>query len=713
MSFPLTTTIAALALGAGVLGAPSAAQTGGNPAAAADLRQQAHTVGLAGLAPDATAFGPAERARAMTRYRARATETALELGLSSPERLRVKDVVRDADGTVHVRYDRTYAGLDVVAGDLVVHRAPTGGRTVDWASTADLSALGAPRAQVPAPAAADAAAALSRLSPVQAAPQLVVYALGAHARLAWAVTVAGRAPDGGPVREVSYVDADTGTPIEGWSLLEQARGRGHSLYGGQVGLVTAPERRRFVLRDIRRGGHMVRDMHNVTNPARAGSPMTDVNNVWGNGRASNRQSAAVDAAYGAAVTWDYFRQQHRRTGIRNNGRAATSRVHFGRGLDNAFWNDACFCMTYGDGGVLFRPLVSLDVAAHEMTHGITSATANLVYIGESGGLNEATSDIFAALVELGAGNRRDPGDYLVGEKVAKRGGFLRRLDRPAADGVSASCWSPTVGDDDVHQSSGVGNHFFYLLAEGSGAKVINGVPHNSPTCDASTMTGIGRDAAARIWYRALTVYMTSSTGYSDARDATVRAARDLFGAGSTRCNAVVGAWDAVSVPAGVHACTGSPAPSGPNAVANPGFETATGWTGLAGVRSSVNDGIRFAHAGRWFARFNDENAANTDVLEQQVSVPAGAPRLSFQLSVASAQPGPTNVDTFTVEVVDAAGVATTLETFSNAESRFTYLPQAVDLSAFAGQTVTLRFTGTEDATDQTFFLVDDVSVTPN
>uniref|UniRef100_UPI0013D3529C M4 family metallopeptidase n=3 Tax=Pseudomonadota TaxID=1224 RepID=UPI0013D3529C len=79
---------------------------------------------------------------------------------------------------------------------------------------------------------------------------------------------------------------------------------------------------------------------------------------------------------------------------------AYNRVHYSRNYNNAYWSDACFCMTYGDGdGTTLRPLVALDVAGHEMTHGVTSRTANLTYSGESGGLNEATSDIFGTMVE--------------------------------------------------------------------------------------------------------------------------------------------------------------------------------------------------------------------------------------------------------------------------------------------------------------------------
>ena len=105
---------------------------------------------------------------------------------------------------------------------------------------------------------------------------------------------------------------------------------------------------------------------------------------------------------------------------------------------------------------------------------------------------------FGTLVEFHAANANDPGDYLIGEEfdLANHAGF-RRMDRPSSDGSSYDCWSSGVGNADVHYSSGVGNHFFYLLAEGSGAKTIGGVAHNSPTCNGSTVTGIGRDAAGR------------------------------------------------------------------------------------------------------------------------------------------------------------------------------------------------------------------------
>lgn len=108
-----------------------------------------------------------------------------------------------------------------------------------------------------------------------------------------------------------------------------------------------------------------------------------------------------------AKTWDHFKNTHGRSGIANDGVGAASRVHYGTSFNNAFWMDSCFCMTFGDGdGTTYTPFVSLDITAHEMTHGITSRTANLTCSGESGGLNEATSDIFGTAVEYYAANTR-------------------------------------------------------------------------------------------------------------------------------------------------------------------------------------------------------------------------------------------------------------------------------------------------------------------
>jgi Zn-dependent metalloprotease len=158
------------------------------------------------------------------------------------------------------------------------------------------------------------------------------------------------------------------------------------------------------------------------------------------------------------------------------------------------------------------------------------------------------------MVEFYANNAKDTPDYMIGEKIIKSNvpgspnqSALRFMFDPMADGHSPNCYIDTIGDLDVHNSSGVANHFYYLLAEGSGTKTYSGVDHRSPTCNASTLAGIGRAKAQRIWYRALTVYFTSTTDYAGARVATIAAAKDLFGIGSPEAAAVAAAWSAVSV----------------------------------------------------------------------------------------------------------------------------------------------------------------------
>jgi Zn-dependent metalloprotease len=151
------------------------------------------------------------------------------------------------------------------------------------------------------------------------------------------------------------------------------------------------------------------------------------------------------------------------------------------------------------------------------------------------------------LVEFSAGNSTDVPDYLIGEKISLDGTPLRWMDDPSKDGHSAKCWSSTVKNLDVHYSSGVSNHAFFLLAVGSAEHTINGVSYNSPVCNGSGVTGIGNAAAGAIFYRALTTYMTSGTTFSGARTATLSAAADLYGSGSTEYNAVAAAWSAVSV----------------------------------------------------------------------------------------------------------------------------------------------------------------------
>ncbi|THA23107.1 M4 family peptidase [Streptomyces sp. A1277] len=459
-----------------------------------------------------------------------ASSTASTLKLGAKEKLIARDVIKDANGTVHTRYERAYDGLPVLGGDLVTHTAADGTlKSVTKATTARIS--------VPSTTAKIKTAASARK---------VIWAGDGTPVLALESVKTGVQKDGTPSRKRVITDATTGKVLQSYEEIETA-GIGNSQYSGKVDVSTTASGSGFDLTDGDRGGHKTYDLNQGSSGT--GALVTDDDDTWGDGTGDDRQTAAVDAHYGAAKTWDFYKSAFGRDGIAGDGKAAYSRVHYGDAYVNAFWDDSCFCMTYGDGADNKSALTALDVAGHEMSHGLTSSTANLNYSGESGGLNEATSDIFGTSVEFFADNTTDAGDYLIGEKIDINGDGspLRYMDEPSKDGGSADYWDSGVGGLDVHYSSGVANHFFYLLAEGSGAKTINGVDYDSPTADGSTVTGIGRDKAVQIWYKALSEYMTSTTDYADARTATEKAATDLYGADSAELKAVDAAWSGVNV----------------------------------------------------------------------------------------------------------------------------------------------------------------------
>ncbi|MET8944096.1 M4 family metallopeptidase [Streptomyces sp. NPDC004542] len=538
----------------------------GSRLATAGIAATTATLLAAALSTAAHADGRPTRATAIENAASALAAHATGLGLTSAQDTSVRDVIVDKDGTQHVRYDRTYRQLPVLGGDFVVHLKPNGTyRGADRATRGAIS-LSSITPKISAPKAADLAANALRAAnlgeyvhQLKAKPQLVVDALHGKPRLAWRTNAVGKDSLGNPVARTVLTDARTGAQIDAWDSIETATGDGQSLYSGTVPLETTQSGSTYQLKDATRGNTYTGDAENKTDLcifgicfSRAPATLyTDADNHWGTGATSDRSSAAVDAQYGTNETWDYYKNVHGRNGIAGDGKGSYNRVHYGNSYNNAFWDDSCFCMTYGDGdGTTFGPLVALDVAGHEMTHGVTSKTAALTYSGESGGLNEATSDILGTLVEWYAGNPSDQGDYLIGEEIVKSGfgkAALRFMDKPSKDGSSADSWSSSVGNLDVHYSSGVANHFAYLLAEGSGAKTVNGVSYDSPTSNGSTVTGIGRDKLGKIWYRALTVYMTSSTNYAGARTATLNAAKDLYGAGSTEYNTVAAAWSAVNV----------------------------------------------------------------------------------------------------------------------------------------------------------------------
>ncbi len=297
-----------------------------------------------------------------------------------------------------------------------------------------------------------------------------------------------------------------------------------------------------------------------------GTVYTDTDGTWGDynnyipgGSTTddNGETAAVDAHYGLMATWDFYKKVLGRNGIDGMGTSAFNRVHYGTNYNNAGWNGTC--MTYGDGdGVKFKNLTAIDVAGHEMSHGVCQLTANLTYSGESGGLNESNSDIFGSMVEFyakGSGGwgttiPSTGGNFLMGEQIMVSLPFLRCMYKPSKDSivggpdVSLDAWNASLYLKDPHYASGPMNRCFYFLSQGA-SNVVGSDTYSSYL--PAGMTGIGNDSAARIWYRTLTTYLTSGSTYANARAGALNAAKDLYGLGSTQYNAVANAFKAINV----------------------------------------------------------------------------------------------------------------------------------------------------------------------
>ncbi|WP_428310045.1 M4 family metallopeptidase [Hydrocarboniphaga sp.] len=479
---------------------------------------------------------------------------AAQIHASAADTFKVRDVVVDADGAQHVRFERSYQGLKVIGGDFVVHSDTRGNFKNVSQTLAQVLKLGIDASASEANAISVAESTFAGLREGKAEVAKVIYARRATPVLAYDVKLRGYAPDGSPSVRHSVVDAITLAELDRFDEFNTAAGTGYTLTSGAVPLTTNAISGGYELRDNSRGGQYTVDMKN--RQFGQGKIFTDKDNLWGNYTTSDRATVGADAQYGVGRTWDYYKAKFNRDGIANDGVGASSRVHYGKNYVNAGWSDDCFCMIYGDGdGSDIIPLVAIDVTGHEMTHGVTSRTAGLIYSGESGGLNEALSDIFGTLVEYYVNNPINPPNYLIGERIyAANNGVptpttaLRYMFKPSIDGISPDCYRGSIGALDVHYSSGVANHFFYLLTQGAVSPPGFSIAPVDLVCNGNiTLSVLSQNQAAQIIYRALTVYMTSSTNYSGARAATLSAATDLYGLNSTQYLAVAAAWSAVSV----------------------------------------------------------------------------------------------------------------------------------------------------------------------
>ncbi|MBI4908323.1 MAG: M4 family metallopeptidase [Acidobacteria bacterium] len=471
-------------------------------------------------------------------------------GLGAQDELKRRSIKMGANGENHIRYDRFHKGVKVFEGEAIAHVDRAGAVTVTDSLGGSIDLDVSPKVNGNS-ARASVAQSLG-MNPNDVTFELQILPRGQRSpasKLVWHMTAFSENDDAEPRKYEVFVDAQTGAVVWMFDALEHSSvdGTGYTMYAGQVTLALDLSASIYYMRALDGSKVYIKtnDMKNRQNGS--GTTFSNTTGAFGNSQRdlSDRSTAGADAHFGLVKTWKYYFDKHNRNGIDGNGRSTYARVHYGRNYENAFWSSSCFCMTFGDGANTFYPLVSLDVAGHELSHGVMAAEANLTYSGESGGLNEANSDIFGSLVEFYAASTVDIGDWWIGERIYKSNWSgntytqtkaLRYMDDPAKDGRSPACWSPTIGSLNVHYSSGPMNHAFYLLVNGGASK-----------CNGNSVTGIGQDEAAKIWYDAISNRMTSSTNYAGARVAALAAAAALFGNPSQQYASVAAAFSAINV----------------------------------------------------------------------------------------------------------------------------------------------------------------------
>ncbi len=263
----------------------------------------------------------------------------------------------------------------MLGGDLIVHTAKGGAvksttkstdKSVKVASTTAKIARRPPHSPRRAPRRSRSA----RRRPTCRPPKKVVWAASGKPVLAYDTIVKGVKKDGTPSRMHVITDANSGKKLFPYDDIQT--GKGESEFSGSVELGTTKEGSGFTLTDKERGGHKTTNLEN--SESGEGKAFTDEDDKWGTGKPDDPQTAAVDAHYGAAETWDYYKTVHGRAGIKGDGKGAFSRVHYGNNYVNAFWDDDCFCMTYGDGEGNKAPLTAhrrrgaRDVARCHLRH---------------------------------------------------------------------------------------------------------------------------------------------------------------------------------------------------------------------------------------------------------------------------------------------------------------------------------------------------------
>jgi bacillolysin len=480
--------------------------------------------------------------------------------------LRSREADALLDGRSVARFDQVYRGVRVIGGELV--RQEANGQTI---SVFGSVYPGIAVDTTPALSAGDAADVVARLTgvrlPPARAPELVVLPLDAGG---FALTWRARVMTSSDL-VVYFIDARTGDVVLQYSVLETAVGTGKGVLDDLKKISTTPRNGSYLAQDGMRPaaistydmkGNLTRLEQIINGEVRLAESdyAADSDNDWAD-------PATVDAHAYAGWTYDYWYARFNRQGLDNRNRAMLSFVHPVKREDwasqpssviNTYYLNAFYAgdgvMVYGEGlpqSVSFGGYKwtyfsgALDVVGHELAHGITDYSSNLVYRNESGALNEAFSDILGAGVEfyyqpVGSGYMK--ADYLIGEDLMSPIGGFRSMANPTAFGDPDHYSKRYLGNADnggVHTNSSIATHAFYLAVEG-GVNRTSGL----------SVTGIGgasRDKMEKVFFRAFTQMLPSNATFSLARAATLQAARDLYGSGGDVERALAQAWTAVGV----------------------------------------------------------------------------------------------------------------------------------------------------------------------
>ena len=622
----------------------------------------------------------------------------------------VQGKVQSSHGLQYVPYTRTYKGLQVVGGDFVVMTNAAG--QTEYTSVAQKSAINV--AVTPkltgVKATAIAKAQLKTVSKVEGTRLIVFTSDSVAPALAWESTIRGTSATG-VSRKTIDVDAITGKVLRSYEHVTDVAGTGTGWINGSVSLNTTLSGSTYSMKDPTYTNLSCQNAANNTT-------FTGTDNAWGTGVGTDRETGCVDALYVAQTQENMLSAWLGRNGQNGSGGAWPLRV--GDQEENAYYDGTQVQIGYNSVG---KWIASADVVGHELGHGIDDNTPG----GISGNnTQEFVADTFGAATEWYANNPNDPPDYQVGEEINLVGsGPIRYMYNPSLAGDD-NCYSSSIPSEEVHAAAGPGNHWFYLLAEGTAP--TDGQP-TSTTCNSTTgLVGVGIQKAITIMYNAM-LLKTSSASYLKYRTWTLTAAKSLYPGSCTEFNAVKAAWDGVSVPAqsGDPTCTGGTTPPTTTPTATPtttpptsgtctasqllgnaGFESGSGvsWTTTSGV-IATGSGSNIPQAGTYFAWMDGYGTTHTDTVSQAITIPATCTTatLSFYLKIVTAE---TSTSTAYDKLTVKAGT-TTLATYSNLNAG-AYAQKSLSLSSFIGQTVTLTFTGTEDSSLATSFDVDTTAV---